>query len=69
MSKYYERLSIGALTGFVQAPHPDARMVIGEVDGHNEQAGWLMPEIAEVHPKTARWQRHMARYARKGGAS
>lgn len=66
MSKYYERLSIGSLTGFGQAPHPDARMVIGEKDGHNEQAGWLMPQVSEVHPKTARWQAHMARFA-KGG--
>ena len=64
MSKYYEKLSIGALKGFIQAPHPDARMVIGEKDGHNEHAGWLMPQIADVHPKTARWQRHMRRYAR-----
>jgi hypothetical protein len=73
MSKYYETLSIGALTGFIQAPHPDARMVIGEVDGHIEQAGWLMPEVKN-HVKeqpTNKWKqalidRERARCAPKG---
>ena len=66
----YKYLKIGSLTGFAQAPHPEARMVLAShLDDPRcdqiEQAGWLMPQIAEVHPKTARWQRHMARYAKE----
>lgn len=68
--KTFHKLSIGALTNFADAPHPDCRMVIGHTKPNARvdelvHAGWLMPQIAEVHPKTARWQRHMARYAKE----
>jgi hypothetical protein len=69
MSKYYETLSIGALTGFIQAPHPDARMVIGEKDGRNEHAGWLMPQVGEVDEKTARYERDKRRRAARAAAA
>lgn len=64
----YTRLTIGSLTGFAQAPHPDCRMVLGEKDFRLEQAGWLMPQVSEVHPKTAKYRAHMARFE-KGGES
>lgn len=66
MSKYYEKLSIGALTGFVQAPHPDARMVLGHTKrdatiNDIEHAGWLMPEVKN-HVKeqpTNKWKQKL----------
>jgi hypothetical protein len=29
-----------------------------------EHAGWLMPQVSEVHPKTARYRAHLARFAK-----
>jgi hypothetical protein len=55
----FTRLTIGSLTGFAQAPHPDCRMVIGHVGtpGFDAcvHAGWLMPQVSEVDSKTARF--------------
>lgn len=66
----YKYLKIGSLTGFAQAPHPEARMVLASheaepVCSEIKHAGWLMPQVSEVHPKTARWQAHMARFAKE----
>ena len=61
MSTHYKTMCFGALTGFEQAPHPDARMVLatrsstpGVADW--EHAGWLMPQIGEVDEKTRRFE-------------
>lgn len=46
-------------------PHPDARRVWGcNRDGTGKRAGWLMPQVSEVDPKTARYRARMARYAK-----
>lgn len=68
MSKYYKTLSIGALTGFSQAPHPDARMVLGSLSAtptvaQIEHAGWLMPQMGEVDEKTRRFEEAKRRRA------
>ena len=43
-------------------PHPDARRVWGlDLDGDgSKQAGWLMPQVSEVDPKTARFKAQVA---------
>lgn len=58
--KTFASMTIGSLTRFIQAPHPDARMVMAS---HVEDpkcsdivhAGWLMPQVGEVDEKTARF--------------
>jgi hypothetical protein len=69
MSKYYKRLMIGSLNSFAQAPHHLARMVLASHEesptcNEIEHAGWLMPQVSEVHPKTARYRAHLARFAK-----
>lgn len=64
--KTFKRLWISKLP-FGGAPVEGALKVIGSHDenyGNARAAGWLMPPVAEVHPKTARWQAHMRRYGR-----
>lgn len=69
--KTYNWIAIGALTGFSQAPHQDARMVMAS---HNPEPqvddikhiGWLMPEVrnhVEEQP-TNRWKRKLIERAR-----
>ena len=75
---HFKRMTIGALTHFAQAPHPEARMVLAShVDNPKVDdlvhAGWLMPEVKN-HVKeqpTNKWKqalidRERAKCAPKG---
>ena len=59
MSTFFDRFLIMEHGNFntTDQPHPDARRVWGLMDDPktgSRQAGWLMPQVSDVHPKTAR---------------
>ena len=70
---HFKTLSIGCLTRYHDAPHKDARLVLGSLSetptmSEIVRAGWLMPQIGEVDEKTRRFEEAKRRRAARASA-